>query len=288
MRTDNKMKGSNNRIKSDLGVSETVGFIIIFGITITGIAIVTVYGYPALLNAQADANIRNMERNLIVLQSDVNSLVYKSVPYKETTMQVSGGVLSVETPNSADKWFTLFDSTDSVHLIPNDYSHDNKFLPGYLKFLSDSTNIIISLQNGAIVKRQAGGSVMISEPRWFTDEYYDGANIFKTLVITLIQVDTFPPGQNLGKSGIGTVQMTVEPLIIDIPNNDNMLEYQFAQPGHDIIIEYRDLNFDYKTAWKNFFVHGTLHMDDAGEYAGSLSEIDRVIIKAWKINILNL
>lgn len=275
------MKKKINSSFDDRGVSETVGYIILFGIMTTGIALVTLYGYPLLLQEQANANIRNMERNMIVLQSDVNALVYKSVPYKETTMQVSGGVLSVETPDSNAKWFTIFDVTDNTHLIPSNS-------PGCLKFTSDSADVLISLQNGAVVKRQADGSVMISEPRWFVDEYTSGADVFRTLVITLIRIDTLPPGQNLAKSGIGTVQMTIEPLIIDMPNNDNMLEYNFPQPGHDIQIEYRDINFDYKTAWKNFFVYGTLKMNDAGDFAGSLSDIDRVIIKAYKVNVIGL
>ena len=78
---------------SDSAVSEVVGFIIIFGIMLSGIGLITLYGYPMLLQEQQNTNIRNMERNMILLQSDVNSLVYKSVPYKETTMQVSGGTL---------------------------------------------------------------------------------------------------------------------------------------------------------------------------------------------------
>ena len=33
----------------DSGVSETIGFVVILGIVITGIALVTLYGYPALI-----------------------------------------------------------------------------------------------------------------------------------------------------------------------------------------------------------------------------------------------
>ena len=129
---------------------------------------------------------------------------------------------------------------------------------------------------------------MISEPRWFSDETTVGADVTKSLVIPLIQIDTVPPGQHIGQSGIGTVQMSIDPLIIDVPNNDNVLEYNFPQPGHQITIEYRDTNFDYKTAWKNYFIHGKLGMTDAGDNAGTLMDIDRVIIKAWKVNIIGL
>ncbi|MGF3497994.1 MAG: DUF7289 family protein, partial [Methanolinea tarda] len=98
----------------NLAVSETVGYIIIFGIMMSGIALVTLLGYPALLNQQQEANIRNMERNMIVLQSDVNALVYKSVPYKETTMQVNGGVVSVKRPDQTPSFFTISDDSGSL------------------------------------------------------------------------------------------------------------------------------------------------------------------------------
>jgi len=135
------------------GVSETVGFILIFGIMLTGIALVTLYGYPALLDTQQNANVRNMERNMISLQSDVNALTYKAVPYKETTMHVSGGVLSVERPDLGS--IISIESSSNGQLIPD-------FQPGRMRFLSESGDISIAIEKGAVVTRQTGGPVMLS------------------------------------------------------------------------------------------------------------------------------
>lgn len=66
---------------SDAGVSESVGFMIIFTIIITGIALVTLYGYPVLLQQQSSANEQVMEKNMIVLQNDLKSLSYSMDPY---------------------------------------------------------------------------------------------------------------------------------------------------------------------------------------------------------------
>ena len=65
-----KAKASNRR---ENAVSETIGFVLILGIVITGIGLVTLYGYPALIAQQAEANIKNMEKTMIVLQTDVNT-----------------------------------------------------------------------------------------------------------------------------------------------------------------------------------------------------------------------
>ena len=75
----------------EAGVSETVGFIIILGIVLTGTGWSLCMDISTI-SAQQNANIKNMERNMISLQSDFNMLTYKNVPYKETMLQVSGGL----------------------------------------------------------------------------------------------------------------------------------------------------------------------------------------------------
>jgi len=81
------MRGERGRGLDDKAVSESIGFIIIMGIMLTGIAMVTLYGYPALVQEQQNTNIRNMQRNMIVLQNDLKGLTYKNVPYQETMLQ---------------------------------------------------------------------------------------------------------------------------------------------------------------------------------------------------------
>ncbi len=262
------MKSIHNK-GNEHAVSETVGFIIIFGIILSGIGLVALYGYPTLLDAQQNANIRNMERNMISLQSDVKSLTYKGVPYKETTMQVSGGVLSIEDPDTVQYCFTIKDANNTPLIKYNDPNNNNSFPPGSIKYVSDSGEISIALQNGAVVKHQSNGSVMLSEPRWFFD---DATN---TLVINLIQINSPQP---LSKTGISTVQMKIEPLPIDPGDEDNIVD--ITDPG-SVKIEYRDFNWEFNTSWNNFF--GTSESPPTITYS-----CDRVIIKAWNITVLNI
>jgi len=283
MRADNQMKGSKNRIKPDLGVSETIGYIILFGITITGIGLVTLYGYPALVNAQADANIRNMERNMIVLQSDVNSLVYKSVPYKETTMQVSGGVISVDPIISN---FMIKDGADNPLITYPDLTKQGT---GAIQFISDTGEISIALQNGAVVKHQSGGSVMLSKPRWFIDT--NPSSMEETFVITLIQVDT--SGSTLATSGISTVQMEIQPLLISDPtpaapgSGDETNIVETPQAPQEVKITIPLIDSKYRKALENYF-ELDLGMITSDGITWTKSGIHRVIIKGWKINVINL
>ena len=80
---------------NDRGVSEAIGFMLIFGIVIAGIGLVTLYGYPLLLQQQVSADEKIMEKNMIVLQNDIKSLAYKTVPFKETSLKIGGGALTV-------------------------------------------------------------------------------------------------------------------------------------------------------------------------------------------------
>ena len=44
-----------------------------------------------LLQQQSSSDEQIMEKNLIVLQNDLKSLAYKTVPYKETSLKVEAG-----------------------------------------------------------------------------------------------------------------------------------------------------------------------------------------------------
>jgi len=217
----------------EYAVSETVGFIIIFGIVISGIGLVTLYGYPALLDQQHEANIRNMEKTLIVLQTDINSLAFKNVPYQETAVQVSGGTLSVQKDPLTTPYFKFDFPTGAT----------SSYAPGQLRFVSDDGNAIICLENGAVVKRfnSITGSVMISKPRWF----YDATT--KTMVIPII---TLNATQNFAQTGIGTIAMKLtdsqESAPIPVHPNENIMKIAYY---NGLSNSYED---DYYRAWEMY------------------------------------
>src|SRR5512136_1511675 len=97
------MMNETSKRNDDGGVSESIGFLLIFTMVIVGIGLVTLYGYPLLLQQQTSADEQIMEKNMIVLQNDMKSLAYKSVPYKETSMKIAGGALTVNNDNPTHK-----------------------------------------------------------------------------------------------------------------------------------------------------------------------------------------
>jgi len=222
---------------SDAGVSESVGFMIIFTIIITGIALVTLYGYPVLLQQQSSANEQVMEKNMIVLQNDLKSLSYSMDPYSETSLSIGGG--------------TLFVYNESYSLSPANFTvacHNggSVFTPlppnstGKIEYKSLDAQTDIALENGAVVLRMTtiNGSAMLAAPRWF----YDGPT--NTAAIYLISFTTATP---MARSGIGTVSMErgySNYSSVQIPN------------GYVCTVSYTpDSTDDYSVAWNNYFAN---------------------------------
>jgi hypothetical protein len=219
------------------GVSEAIGFILIFSMVIAGIGLVTLYGYPILIQQQSTANERIMEKNMIVLQNDVKSLVYKTVPYKESSLKVEGGSLTVYNSSSMPAVSTI-----GIQDCGGATVYVNAFKSGDLRYISESADTDISLQNGAVVMRPrvepgtVSGSDMLAEPRWFYD------NQTNTMVINLIG---FNSTNIVSWTGIGT---------IDTAMGGSNYTYVSSVSGPLCVAYTPDPAEDYSVAWDNYFM----------------------------------
>jgi hypothetical protein len=252
----------------DRAVSEALGFLLIFTMVIVGIGLVTLYGYPMLIQQQTSADEKIMEKNMIVLQNDLKSITYKSVPYKETALKIGGGSMTVYNQSRSSAGIIVYD-TDAIYYAGSAASHVNPV--GELVYVSDSADTNLSLQNGAVVKQQhlESGSVMLSEPRWFYDDYT------KTLVINLIGINST---STMSRAGIGIVQMQL--------GQTGYMNYNLP-PGKRICVKYTDSN--YATAWNTYFVN-TMGMvsDSSGTETGGYcltSSPNTLVVKTFEVII---
>jgi hypothetical protein len=255
--------GEGMKSRVDSGVSETIGFIIIFGIVLTGISIVALYGYPALVQEQANANIKNMEKNMLVLQSDLRSLTFKSVPYQETAMQVSGGTLMIkkDIPDSPNFTFNVAAAGGPEH-----------FTPGELRFVSSDGQATVTLENGAVHIRywsSPNGSAMLATPGWYYDPILD------TYVIQLIRINGTA---DLAQTGIGTVRMQLIPL--PYQTNDTVTSSDY--------IEYNpNLASHYGVAWNNYLRNPDLQLtESSGRF--HFKDGSQLIRKYYNVTFLSL
>ncbi|MDD3932546.1 DUF7289 family protein [Methanoculleus sp. UBA303] len=247
---------------NEKAVSEAIGFILILGIVISGIGLVTLYGYPVLMKEQSNTDVKNMERAMIVIQNDMKSLCFKNVPYKESTLQVSGGTLEViGSTVGAKPEFEI--SGAGFNTIT--------FHPGALIYRSDRGTEVITLENGAVMTRQedATGSAMLAEPRWF----YDGPT--ETFVIYLMNITA----ERMAKSGMATVRMSLANATVHKPTDN----------AGDVTVTYtkdEDDDNDHSVAWENYLT-GSLKMSgSSGAY--TLSGVKKLVIKEYEIKILGI
>ncbi|WP_317063923.1 DUF7289 family protein [Methanoculleus caldifontis] len=247
---------------NEKAVSEAIGFVLILGIVISGIGLVTLYGYPVLVKEQSNTDVKNMERAMIVIQNDMKSLCFKNVPYKETSLQVSGGTLEVIDAGSSAPTFEI--SCDGFGPV--------EFHPGGLVYRSDRGTEVITLENGAVMKRQedSTGSVMLAEPRWFYD--VNPVTGEKTFVIYIMNIST---DETTAKSGMATVRMSLEGTIPHMPPGDAV----------DVMVRYTgDTENDLTTAWENYLTGGSPGMSGSGGIY-TLAGVKKLIVKEYRIKI---
>jgi hypothetical protein len=261
--------------RDESGVSEAIGFILVFTIVILGISIVTLYGYPVLADARISSDEKIMEQNMIILQNDIKILTRSNVPYRDTTIGVSGGSIfvtnSTEAENQNGEYFniTYFNTTGVKKW--------KKYYPGSLEFVSDAGTAVVSVANGAVVKRQQDqqGSVMVSDPRWFYDKK-EG-----TLVIFMTSLNST---QAMSLGGIGTIQMAMltPPKIHD---------FDYTTTPREVFIDYNAAsNDDYSRAWHTYLTSSstvgfTEVPPNSNKYKRS---VKRLVIKEYDINILGI
>jgi hypothetical protein len=278
-------------------VSESIGYLIIFGLILTGIGLITLYGYPLLMQQQSSANMRNMEQTMIVLQNDIKSLTYKLANYKETSLRVSGGSLSLlGTANTPQKFMI---TTKNIDGSPGGMDQD-VFFPGEFRYLSTSDNTVIALENGAVIEKPlaTNGSFMLADPRW----YLDNSSGRRTLVINYMNLTTIPSAnQLLSQSGVGTVRMRLARSNMTTRGSD----WPASPNGATIIITYYPDNNatimpdGYALAWKIYLTSpGNFEGDMAWHSGGTgmpgdpdiytITDIQNLVVKEYDIVVETL
>jgi hypothetical protein len=221
-------------------VSESIGYLIIFSLVLTGIGLITLYGYPLLIQQQSSANVRNMEQTMIVLQNDIKSLSYKLANFKETSLRVSGGSLSLFGPaytlQSFDIWTT-----------PDPGINHYLFSPGELRYFSTNDNLVITMENGAVIEKPlaANGSFMLADPRWYLDKNTG------TFVINLMNISSGAgTGQQLSQTGVGTVRLRLLNANVTTYNSGGMtVHLKYTPDPKNATPE------GYGFAWKNYLTN---------------------------------
>jgi hypothetical protein len=264
-------------------VSESIGYLIIFGLVLTGIGLITLYGYPLLMKQQSSANMRNMEQTMIVLQNDIKSLTYKLSNYKETALRVSGGSLSLFGPPNTPQRFKV---------QMNDGTGDRDvFIPpqlGELRYLAVDDNVVIAIENGAVIEKPLAqnGSFMLADPRW----YLDNSSGVRTLAITFMNLST-PQVSNqiLSQTGVGAVRMRLARANLTTQNWATKSTVNITYTPSNTVAVMPD---GYAVAWRTYLT-SPMNFEGGMKWSGSgspgspdvysIKDIQNIVIKEYDI-----
>jgi len=229
------MTQENN--KNEAAVAETVGFIYIFAIVILSISLIYSMGYPAL-QSTIDASIfESSEQSFIVLQSNMKMVAFDQVPVKNLQIQLQGSTLSI-TNNSN---------------ITIEYSNKTlTYATGEIEFQKNDRYLIY--ENGGVWKRYPDGSIMVSNPRIYTDNIY-GTNT------TTIGVVSIRGNSSTGGKGIAVLNMRY---------NTNTSEIYANRTLANLTLKINSINAD---KWKIYL-----------NSKGFDTESDNSSVTAWRNN----
>lgn len=153
-----------NRTPSDRAQSEVMGFVLVFAVVVTAIALIAATGFAGLTNAQEVEHANNAVRAMDILAENVDDLVRGRAPHRGTELKLSGSQLALgDTSTVTVSGRHTTDSTRSftyaVDVRPIEY------------VVGADTTMVYA--GGAVIRQEAdGGMFMVRDPSFVlgTDE----------------------------------------------------------------------------------------------------------------------
>lgn len=134
----------------DRGVSETIGFVLVFALITTTIAVTFTVGLGGLEDAQLAERDTNVERAFDVLHDNLNDIARDGVPSRATEIALGGGRLAVE---------------DRTQVTINSTAWNGSYTRNTSAIVyrgAGDTQIVY--ENGAVFRTQDDSGVMLNEP----------------------------------------------------------------------------------------------------------------------------
>lgn len=174
---------------SDRGVSEALGFVLVFALIVGTIGLVYATGLGGLHDAQRAERVDNVERAFDVLADNLEDLHRSGTPSRATEVKLAGG--SLRTGDSVEIAIEVVE----VGNLDNNASYVASFEPIVYE---DESGETLLYSGGAVLRANDHGAAMLSEPSWT-----NGSN---RSVIPLI--NTY--GEGAGISGEGPVLIVAQ------------------------------------------------------------------------------
>lgn len=141
---------------TDRAVSEVLGYVFVFSLVVTTVAVVSVAGLGQLQDARDAEQINNAERAFDLLATNIDDVAKRGAPSRATEMRLDEASLSVSGPVEFN--ITGIDDDDSS----NNFSESYDVWP--IRYQSGDSPTEILYVNGAVIRSQREGAIALKEP----------------------------------------------------------------------------------------------------------------------------
>ena len=140
----------------DRAVSEVVGFILVFAIVLGTVTLVYGGGFAELQDTRVHEQNTNAERAFDVLANNLEEIGRDNAPSRATEVKLSQSGVRVD--DNSDRRLEITANSSTGVAQPRPIVYDS----------GDGTQILY--ENGAVIRQERGGAVMVREPDFVFDE----------------------------------------------------------------------------------------------------------------------
>ena len=203
------------------GVSEVVGYLLVFSIVVTIVSVIYASGMPMVERTKENSVLQSMETVFITLQSNIKKVALAQSPVRTMKLNLIKGSISANK-NAGNITITV----DGNNTPPIQF--------GNIEYTLGARKMIY--ENGAVIESTPGGSIIVSDPPIFFTNSGGKAHVF----ISVINVS----GDFSAGGGIAEMSMRQ-----DNPDNDTRVIYNGTVDYDYVNIS---INSSYAHAWSLF------------------------------------
>jgi len=203
------------------GVSEVVGYLLMFSIIVTIVSVIYASGMPVVEQTKENSAITSMETVFLTLQGNIKKVAVGQSPIRTMKLSLVKGTMSAH-------------ENAGTLTIDKDGSPPLTISFGNIEYTLGPRKIVY--ENGAVVEHSLGGNIIVSEPLiFFTNYSSDNADVF----ISVINASgTFSSGGEVAEMQMGPYNVTRDTCV-----------YYSSAPANTVTIT---ITSSYAHAWSLF------------------------------------
>lgn len=242
------------------GVSETIGFVLVFSLIVLTVGVVLTAGYGGLQDARDAERVNNAERAFDVLADNLEDITHRGAPSRGTEIRLAEASLGTGPPTYIN--VTGLNASDGVEFSTGNYSTD--------PVIYESEDTRIRYAAGAVTRIQESGSVLIVPPEFVLSENHT--------VIPIVQLSVEDRTVGGSQTVLVRTERNIREIVVseDADGDVETLRVNVSTPAPN--------------AWRSYLRGQGLSCNDPGggdrgKLECTLDDVDRVKIVWFEIGV---